>query len=136
MWRDNGVEDDDLEAGWQQRFDDFLHQAQTTLGSKSFIASVGGSVVASASCQRLVSPYPRITRREFGRRGYIWGVYVEPEHRRMGVGRELTERCIAHLTVLGCDEAVLHSSPFGRSIYEKLGFTAGSEMVKSLIPLG
>ena len=132
MWRDNDVTDDDLENGWQNRFLAFLVHGRAELALRSFLIEIDGRIVASASCQKLVSPYPRITRREFGKRGYIWGVYVEPDHRRCGLGKDLTQTCLRHLREIGCDEAVLHTSPFGRSIYQGLGFVEGTEMVLDL----
>lgn len=132
MWRENNVTDHDLEDGWSDRFARFLEEGRAELALRSFIAEADERVVGSASCQRLVSPYPRITRREFGKRGYIWGLYVEPAYRKQGLGNRLTQACLSHLREIGCDEAVLHSSPFGRSIYKRLGFVEGTEMVLDL----
>lgn len=132
MWRENGVPDNDLEDGWRDRFFRFLEKGRAEFALRSFVIEADKRVVGSASCQKLMSPYPRITRREFGKRGYIWGVYVEPAYRKRGFGNGLTQTCLGHLREIGCDEAVLHTSPFGRSLYERLGFVEGTEMVLDL----
>ncbi len=61
-------------------------------------------------------------------RGYILNVYTEPAHRKQGLARMLTERCIEHCEKLGLGVVSLHASEHGRALYESLGFVASNEM--------
>ena len=63
-------------------------------------------------------------------RGYILNVYTEPDHRRKGLARLLTERCVAHCEEQDIQIISLHASEQGRVVYESLGFVASNEMVR------
>jgi ribosomal protein S18 acetylase RimI-like enzyme len=56
-------------------------------------------------------------------------VYVEPEYRKRGLAHELVERSMAEARKRGIRVVTLHSSPAGRSLYERLGFHATNEMM-------
>lgn len=61
-------------------------------------------------------------------RAYILNVYTEPEYRGRGLATQLMQSALEfcearHLTVI-----TLHASPFGRPIYERMGFTQTNEM--------
>jgi aminoglycoside 6'-N-acetyltransferase I len=65
----------------------------------------------------------------FGRpRGFVNGVFVEPQWRRRRVARRLMERGLQWLKERGCVMARLRTSEAGRGLYESLGFATGSEM--------
>ncbi len=61
-------------------------------------------------------------------RGYILNVYTEPDYRRQGLGKLLTQRCVDWCWANSIEVAVLHASNEGRLIYEKMGFTPTNEM--------
>ena len=90
----------------------------------------GASPVASAMLWFAPwQPSPRVPN---GSMAYVHGVWTEPAHRGRGYARTLTEAVVAHARACGHLRVVLHASEAGRSIYENLGFVAGSEMVLSL----
>ena len=60
--------------------------------------------------------------------GWIIGVYVRPEFRGRGIARALSSASVEWLRGTGCKKAKLHASPFGRGIYESLGFKDSNEM--------
>jgi GNAT superfamily N-acetyltransferase len=64
-----------------------------------------------------------------GREGLILNMYVEPTHRRHGVGRALMETLIQWAPGAGVVRLVLHASPDGRRLYESLGFADSNEML-------
>jgi ribosomal protein S18 acetylase RimI-like enzyme len=64
--------------------------------------------------------------------GYIWNVYVHSDYRHQGIGTQLTKVAIDYLKELKCTKAVLHASPYGKPVYENLGFIAGNEMSLNL----
>jgi|SRR5450432_1213391 len=62
------------------------------------------------------------------RRGYILNVYTEPNFRRRGLGRRLTETALTWCKENGIDLAVLHASTDGRPLYQSMGFQNSNEM--------
>ena len=60
-------------------------------------------------------------------------VHVDPAWRRQKIGEGLTRACIDHLREQGCSRVILHATPFGRPVYERLGFAASNEMRLDLI---
>jgi len=66
------------------------------------------------------------------RRGNIVNVYTAESHRRLGLARELMTTVLAWCSGNHVDTVILHASPFGRGLYESLGFQATNEMRLSL----
>jgi ribosomal protein S18 acetylase RimI-like enzyme len=66
------------------------------------------------------------------RRGYVLNVYVEPSHRRLGLGRRLMELADAELAARGVSFVILHATEQGRRLYAELGWSATTEMSKVL----
>lgn len=64
-----------------------------------------------------------------GREGLILNMYVEPAHRRHGVGRALMETLLHWAPGAGIVRLVLHASADGRRLYESLGFIDSNEML-------
>jgi GNAT superfamily N-acetyltransferase len=62
-------------------------------------------------------------------RGYLLNVYVEPEHRRKGLARELVGQALEVCHERGIHTVTLHASEMGRPVYEGLGFKAMNEMM-------
>jgi GNAT superfamily N-acetyltransferase len=59
---------------------------------------------------------------------YILSMYTEPGYRGHGIASRIVRRMIAWSRARGYRRLVLHASRFGRPVYERLGFEAGSEM--------
>jgi len=72
----------------------------------------------------------------YRRYGYIWGVYVEPDWRRRGLARQLTETTLTYLRDLACTRVILNASPSGRPVYESMGFQPSNEMRLNLEKVG
>ena len=62
------------------------------------------------------------------RRGNILNVYTEPDFRRRGLARKLTEAAMQWCRSEGIDYVILHASDEGRPLYESLGFRGTNEM--------
>jgi GNAT superfamily N-acetyltransferase len=62
------------------------------------------------------------------RRAYILNVFVEPEHRRKGLAKQLMALAEEKARQLGLRYAILHSTRQGRPLYEALGWRPTSEM--------
>ena len=62
------------------------------------------------------------------RRAYILNVFVEPEHRRQGLAKQLMALAEERARQLGLRYAILHATQQGRPLYEALGWASTSEM--------
>lgn len=66
------------------------------------------------------------------KRGYVLNVFVEPSHRKQGLGKMLMELGEAEIARRGVSFAVLHATRMGKTLYERLGWAGTSEMAKLL----
>ena len=105
-----GFSHESIRHDWLERTVQFIERARQELYYKGFIAEVEGKIIGSASCQML-ELYPMVS--EAYQKGYIWGVYIEPEYRRQGIATQLMQRAKSHLQEIGCTKAVLHASDTG-----------------------
>ena len=128
MWLDNAVPAENIESDYRERVQRFVAEGRARGALRFFLAEQQGRSVGAACCQLFAGLYPAILRRELRCYGYIWGVYVAPEERRHGLGKQLTETCVQALRAEGCTHALLHAAPPGRGIYERLGFQGTNEL--------
>ena len=130
LWLDNNVSEDLICDDWLNTTLKFIQHARQELKFQAFIAQVETEIVGSISCQLFAGLYPNIRRdRNYG---YIWNVYVKSDYRCQGIGTKLTHMAIDYLKSVNCNKAVLHASPFGKPIYENIGFISSNEMVLDL----
>ena len=132
LWLDNNVSADVIDDDWLSKTVKFIQNARRDLEFQAFIAQTEDRVVGSVSCQLFAGLYPSPFKSEHRHYGYIWNVYVDSNYRRQGIATQLTQSAIAHLTSLNCTKVVLHASPSGKPVYEKMGFIPGNEMVLDL----
>ena len=66
------------------------------------------------------------------RRGNILNVYTDPEYRRQGLARRLTETAIEWCRAHAIATVILHASEEGRELYRSLGFEPTNEMRRSV----
>lgn len=135
MWLDNDVSAEMLIPNWQTEVTQFIQQSRQHLAYQAFVAVIDNQIVGSVNCQRFAGPYPNILQLTYRCDGYIWGVYVEPAYRHRGIGKRLTIASLLYLKSIDCTHAVLNASPFGKSLYEQLGFIASNSMRLSLSEL-
>jgi GNAT superfamily N-acetyltransferase len=86
-----------------------------------------GQVVAGLGMMVIDWP-PHPSHPTDDRRAYILNVFVEPEHRRNGLARQLMALAEERARQLGLRYAILHSTRQGRPLYEALGWGPTSEM--------
>jgi len=67
------------------------------------------------------------------RRGNILNVYTDSRYRRRGIARSLMAVAINWCRDHGIAAIILHASPDGKALYEKLGFQPSNEMRLLLI---
>jgi GNAT superfamily N-acetyltransferase len=95
-----------------------------TISDDSFISWVmendGEIIATSGLCFYLLPPnYSNPT----GKTAYITNMYTKPEYRRKGIAAELLNMVIDEAKSRGYKVIRLHTSEYGKSIYEKAGFT-------------
>jgi GNAT superfamily N-acetyltransferase len=65
-------------------------------------------------------------------RGYVTNMWVDPAHRRKGVGRQLLEAATAEAKARGATYVSLHATDAGRKLYTAMGWQPSDEMVLDL----
>lgn len=91
-----------------------------------FVAEADGRIVATAAAILTETPAALALT---GRHATIAGVYTEPEYRRRGLARALTEQTIAACRERECATIRLRATAMAQSLYVSLGFVPGDEMV-------
>lgn len=110
---------------WRERFVAYF-SAQICNGDAAYFVALEGERIVGTAGALLTDGYPAAIHGM--RNGYIFGVRVDPAYRGKGIATQLTQRAIAFLEARKPWAIRLHASPFGRPIYEKLGFTPTNEM--------
>jgi GNAT superfamily N-acetyltransferase len=90
-------------------------------------------IVAGAGVHlRKVGPHPCRPRKPAafsqGRHAIVVNVFTEPEWRRRGLAALLMDEIVVWARSERLDQLVLHASPEARSLYDKMGFVATTEM--------
>lgn len=75
-----------------------------------FVAVLDGSLVATTTTER------------FSRVGWIGMVTTDPEHRGLGIGRQMMQAAISYLRRAGARTVKLDATPMGKPLYDRLGF--------------
>jgi GNAT superfamily N-acetyltransferase len=94
------------------------------------IVDVDGHPVASG-CVWLMEVQPRPTWTGTTA-AYLMSMYTEPGHRGKGHATRIVRAAVRWAKSRDVPNMVLHASPFGESIYRRLGFRQTKEMRKSL----
>jgi len=128
MFADNGFNEDDL-CRMDDSFKAWLAPRLQDGKYFGYMVEDDGVVVAGVGLMLMEFP-PHPKHPEDGQRGYILNVFVEPSYRGKGIAVELVKLSEAEFKQRGVTYAVLHASTMGRPIYEKLGWSASSEMAK------
>lgn len=133
MWLDNRVSEDSVASEWYNLTLDYIKEARRNLFYKAFVAEFDNLVVGSTGCQLFAGLYPNILKPQYRKYGYIWGVYVEPRHRRQGIAKQLTNMAIDYLKAIACTRVILNASPLGKPVYKSLGFNYSNAMQLDLM---
>jgi GNAT superfamily N-acetyltransferase len=133
MWLDVGIPEEAIEENWQEIILQFIENARQNLAYQAFIAKMDDIIVGSVSCQIYAGLYPNVIKSNHRKLGYIWGVYVEPMHRRQGIAKQLTNAAIEYLKNIGCTRVILNASPAGKPLYTSLNFVESNAMHLDLL---
>jgi GNAT superfamily N-acetyltransferase len=137
MFQDMGLVPDELFESFRTKALDRLGKALASGDYFGWLVTERNApqnIIAGAGVIiREVPPFPirrkngEITIAE-GRQGLIVNVFTEPEWRRRGLAKLLTEQIIAWSRGQQLDGLILHASDDGLGLYEKLGFVPTTEM--------
>lgn len=134
MFRDMGVLPADREEALVHATAAYLAHAMTGGEYLGWIAEKAGSepeIIGGGGAQlRSILPRPdgANDKLELGPEAIVLNVYVERGWRRKGVAEALMGALLTELMELGVYRIVLHASPDGRRLYERLGFEITNEM--------
>lgn len=115
----------DFVPDWRERFVQYAARRIRDGELRYFIAELDGEIAGTAGAL-LRDGYP--SEIHGVALGYVFGVSVKPHARKRGIATALTERAVTWLKSKGVARLQLHASPYGRPIYEKLGFVPTNEM--------
>jgi GNAT superfamily N-acetyltransferase/SAM-dependent methyltransferase len=131
MWAENGVGASLLRPDWEGMTLSFMADARKRLHYKTFAAideANGGQVVGTVSCQVHAGAMPVSLSQ--GGSGSVWAVYVEPSHRRRGIGTRLMQEINNHFQSLGLPRVTLiYASQAGCCLYLRCGYTTQHQVV-------
>jgi ribosomal protein S18 acetylase RimI-like enzyme len=126
MFEEVGIlAESDMVSDWRARFRQYFERRISQNEARFFVALEQSEIVGTAGAL-IADGYPFYVHGI--PRGYVFGVRVDPKHRNRGIATQLTHEAIAFLRGIGCAPIRLHASPFGRPIYERLGFRPTNEM--------
>ena len=112
------------------RSGEYLRDALRLGNYKGWLAELSGQVVGGGGI--VLAAWPGYPGEELARRAWILNMYTEPSARRTGVARQLMHVMLAWCRANSFNSVHLHASPFGRPLYEALGFQPTNEMVLRL----
>jgi ribosomal protein S18 acetylase RimI-like enzyme len=130
MFRDAGRSEEVLQV-MTQHFRDWLRPRLSDRTYFGFVVCDNGQPIAGIGLMLIDWP-PHPSHPTTDKRGYVLNVYVEPEHRRRGLARELMRLADGEFAKRGVQFAVLHATDKGRSVYAGLGWSGTTEMSKVL----
>ncbi len=130
MLVDNGSADDEAMHAMLTRFLTWVRRRLESGNYRAWIVEYDGEPVASASLW-MKEVQPRLGM-EIDAAPYVLNVYTAPEHRQQGLARRMMEAILETCRAEGMPTIDLHTSEFGRHLYESLGFKPTNELRLSL----
>lgn len=115
----------DFVPDWRARFCEYMRRRIASGEARYFVTEQDGEIVGAAGAL-VRDGYPLDIHGI--RSGYIFGVSVKARARGRGIATRLTNDCTSWLKEIQVQRILLHASPFGRPIYERMGFVATNEM--------
>src|SRR5262249_11985908 len=127
MFAEMGGASEEVLDRMEQATEQYLREALPNGIYRAWMAETPGGRVVSGGGIAIV-PWPGSPDFAAPRRGWILGIYTEPEYRRRGIARRIVETIVEWCRVEGYGHVSLHASKDGRQLYEKLGFRPTNEM--------
>jgi GNAT superfamily N-acetyltransferase len=131
-WLEMGIEASEVREDWSLEARHFIQEAREHNGFAGFVARTGNDAVGTACCHVTHRVFPAIRKVDAPLIGYLWGVYVRPQHRGQGLGEMLVSACMSHLKSLDCGRVLLHAGERSTPLYARMGFKPTDELSASL----
>lgn len=121
------------EMGIPAKFEDMAVAADLWLRhaipSKTYLGwiaeSLSGEIAAGGGL--IVIPWPPGPISMDPRCGFIFNVYTQPSHRKQGLARRLMEAMHDWCKAEGIERVVLNASPFGKPLYDQIGYVVADQ---------
>ena len=130
MFADNGFATESTLAATDAVFEPWVRERLADGRYLGLLLEEGTGVVAGAGI--FFADFPPHWMDPQPLRAYILNVYTEPSTRGSGYAGQLMQAVLDQCRQRGVPTVVLHASPQGRPIYEKLGFIGTDEMMLRL----
>lgn len=130
MFREAGRSHDTLNE-MREPFRSWLEPMLARAAYFGFVAELEGQPIGGIGLMVIEWP-PHPAHPLDARRGYVLNVFVEPEHRGRGVARALMAASDEEFATRRLSYAILHPTDAGRFLYERIGWSATSEMAKRI----
>ena len=127
MFRDMGHTDEAAMDAMAEKCKPWLRQKMKSGEYLAWLATDSEGTIAAGAGLWLMEWIPHMVGKGV-RRGNILNVYTERKFRRQGLAGALMDTALAWCQENGIDTIILHASPEGRALYEKMGFAATNEM--------
>jgi GNAT superfamily N-acetyltransferase len=126
MFAEIGWQDEKLDP-MEKAAEQYLRAAMPSGQYRAWMAETGDGRVVSGGGLAIV-PWPGSPDFPASRRGWILGIYTEPEFRRRGIARKIVETIVEWCRGEEFGFVSLHASKDGRLLYETMGFNPTNEM--------
>ncbi|HXB75261.1 MAG TPA: GNAT family N-acetyltransferase [Candidatus Acidoferrales bacterium] len=127
MFSDMGYQDEARLALMRASSEAFLRRGMVDGTYQGWLAAAAdGRVVAGGGVA--IVPWSGSPEDPAPRRGWILNIYTEPAFRHRGLARQIMETIVGWCRAEGFLTVSLHASPFGRPLYESMGFRQTNEM--------
>jgi GNAT superfamily N-acetyltransferase len=127
MFEEMGHRDEARLELMQQAAAQYLREALANGSYRAWLAETADGRVVSGGGIAIV-PWPGSPDFPLTRRGWILGIYTEPEFRRAGHARRIMDTILEWCRGEEFVHVSLHASPDGRLLYEAMGFQPTNEM--------
>jgi len=127
MFEEMGFRDPDVLNQVERISEGYFRAALRDRSYRAWLAEdATGAVVAGGGI--VLANWPGFPRERCAKRAWILNMYTEPRARRQGLAKRLMDAMIEWCRQEGFASVSLHASPFGRPLYESMGFQQTNEM--------
>ena len=130
MWREIGGHREDALTRHGPVYRRWLEGERRKGQFVAFVVETSGGVAAASGAVWFVADHPRPSHST--RTGYILSIYTHPAFRHRGLASRIVRACVRECQRRKVSRVTLHASPFGRSVYRRLGFERSWEMRRRL----
>ena len=127
MFHDNAFAGEEALTRMDAGFEPWVRQRLVDGRYVGLLMEEGSRVIAAAGI--FFADFPPHWMHPQPLRAYVLNVYTVPEYRGKGHAQQLMRLVIKECERRAVSTIVLHASPLGRPVYEKLGFAPTDEMM-------